>query len=201
MKSSTKLLVLLAVFGATLASAQILKHFDHIVIIVQENRTPDNLFGSNPNLGCGASNPFEPGVDIQNGGLAKGLGNLCNHPVRLALGADLDHKYSPGWLGMWDNGAMDGACGNNVYNPGHVDLPECPQYSYVIKSDVQPYFDIATNYGFANYFFQTNEGPSFPGHQFLLSGTSAPWAPALTATWISSQKTGGTATIVGVPMK
>lgn len=45
------------------------------------------------------------------------------------------------------------------------------------KSDVQPYFDIATNYGFANYMFQTNEGPSFPAHQFLFTGTSAPVAP------------------------
>jgi hypothetical protein len=42
---------------------------------------------------------------------------------------------------------------------------------------VQPYFDIATNYGFANYFFQTNEGPSYPAHQFLFTGTSAPVAP------------------------
>jgi hypothetical protein len=49
--------------------------------------------------------------------------------------------------------------------------------SYVQKSDVQPYFDLATGYGFANYMFQTNEGPSFPAHQFLFTGTSAPVAP------------------------
>ena len=53
----------------------------------------------------------------------------------------------------------------------------CVQYSYVQKADVQPYFDIATSYGFANYMFQTNEGPSFPAHQFLFTGTSAPTAP------------------------
>jgi hypothetical protein len=39
---------------------------------------------------------------------------------------------------------------------------------------VVPYFEIATQYGYANYMFQTNQGPSFPAHQFLLSGTSAP---------------------------
>jgi phospholipase C len=43
-------------------------HFNHIVIIVQENRTPDNIFGSSPSLGCGQEDPFETGVDIQNGG-------------------------------------------------------------------------------------------------------------------------------------
>jgi hypothetical protein len=97
----------------------------------------------------------------------------------LQLCFDLNHNYATGWLGMWNNGAMDGACGASIYNPnpGTCHPPTCPEYSYVDRSDVQPYFDIATNYGFANYFFQTNEGPSFAAHQFLLSGTSAPVPP------------------------
>jgi phospholipase C len=57
---------------------------------------------------------------------------------------------------------MDG-CSNNT---------DC--YSFVQKSDVQPYFDIATTYEFANYMFQTNEGPSFEAHQFIFAGSSAP---------------------------
>jgi len=42
---------------------------------------------------------------------------------------------------------------------------------------LDPYFQIASQYGFANYMFSTHQGPSFPGHQFLFSGTSAPTAP------------------------
>jgi phospholipase C len=38
-------------------------------------------------------------------------------------------------------------------------------------------FSIAEHYGFANYMFSTHEGPSFPGHQFLFSGTSSPVWP------------------------
>ncbi|HXM20669.1 MAG TPA: alkaline phosphatase family protein [Terriglobales bacterium] len=57
-------------------------------------------------------------------------------------------------------------------------MPVCPQQTYVSATYdgnvVFPYFDIATKYGFANYFFQTNQGPSMPAHQFLFSGTSAP---------------------------
>jgi hypothetical protein len=57
-------------------------------------------------------------------------------------------------------------------------VPSCPQRSYVSgtydTSIVAPYFDIATKYGFANYFFQTNQGPSMPAHEFLFTGTSAP---------------------------
>ena len=57
-------------------------------------------------------------------------------------------------------------------------MPSCPQETYVSGtydgSVVSPYFDIATKYGFANYFFQTNQGPSMPAHLFLFSGTSSP---------------------------
>jgi phospholipase C len=49
-----------------------------------------------------------------------------------------------------------------------------PEYTYVQSSDVVPYFQIPQQYGYANYMFQTNQGPSFPAHQFLFSGTSAP---------------------------
>lgn len=33
---------------------------------------------------------------------------------------------------------------------------------------------LANEYGFANRMFQTDQGPSFPSHQFLVSGSSAP---------------------------
>lgn len=67
---------------------------------------------------------------------------------------------------------MDGACVN--YQGCQPNGLQCPPYTYVQPSDVQQYFDIATNYGFANYMFQTSQGPSFPAHQFIFSGTSAP---------------------------
>ena len=35
---------------------------------------------------------------------------------------------------------------------------------------------MAEQYTFGDRMFQTNEGPSFPAHQFLISGTSAPTA-------------------------
>jgi phospholipase C len=65
---------------------------------------------------------------------------------------------------------MDGACTTSA---PHCTLTN-PQYAYVQGSNVVPYLNIAQQYGYANYMFQTNQGPSFPAHQFLLSGTSAP---------------------------
>jgi len=47
---------------------------------------------------------------------------------------------------------------------------------YVTPSDVAPYFAMAEQYTFGDRMFQTNQGPSFPAHQFIYGGTSAPTA-------------------------
>jgi len=54
--------------------------------------------------------------------------------------------------------------------------PPNPQFRYVEPSEVEPYFQLAEQYTFGDRMFQTNQGPSFPAHQFIISGTSAPTA-------------------------
>jgi phospholipase C len=49
-------------------------------------------------------------------------------------------------------------------------------FQYVNPSDVAPYVTMAKQYGWANFMFQTNQGPSAPAHQFIFGGTSAPSA-------------------------
>jgi phospholipase C len=147
---------------ATLAPAQTLPHFDHIIIVVQENRTPDNLFGSTPTTAkCQiAEDPFEPGVDIENRGALIGhTGPVCSTPRSIADPLNQGHFYI-NFTNQWDRGNMDGTC------MGRPDRTVC--FAYVPRAEADPYFQIAINYGFANYMFQTNEGPSFPAHQFLL---------------------------------
>jgi phospholipase C len=74
---------------------------------------------------------------------------------------------------------------------GVCTVPPNAEFKYVDNStgEVQPYFDIATSYGFANRMFQTNQGPSFPAHQFLFAGTSQP--SAISPLFVSSNTTGG----------
>ena len=52
-------------------------------------------------------------------------------------------------------------------------MTECT-FAYVNPADVQPYLQLAEQYTFADRMFQTNQGPSMPAHQFIISGTSAP---------------------------
>ncbi len=141
--------------------------FKHIVIIVQENRSVDNMFGSNPQ--------FEPGVDVATSG-------VNSHGTKIGLSAtplvgcyDIGHSH-PDFESLYDGGKMDGADRETVKSERRCKLPDNPQFKFIdnTQGDVQPYFDIATQYGFANRMFQTNQGPSFPAHQFILGGTSAP---------------------------
>jgi phospholipase C len=68
---------------------------------------------------------------------------------------------------------MDGADKIAVSCP--TGMTECT-FAYVNPADVQPYLQLAEQYTFADRMFQTNQGPSLPAHQFIISGTSAPTA-------------------------
>lgn len=137
--------------------------FEHIVIVVQENRTPDNLFGSNPN--------FEPGVDIATSSVSKLGVTVASTPRPLADCYDLGHKHT-NWVSEFKNGFIS----QPFTSSAKCTSPPHPKMVYVDNStgQIQPYFDIASAYGWANRMFQTNQGPSFAAHQFLLSGTSSP---------------------------
>ncbi|MGB6675439.1 MAG: alkaline phosphatase family protein [Terriglobales bacterium] len=142
----------------------------HVVIIFQENRTPDNLF-QDPVL-------VARGADIQNYGIDSNGDKIPLTPITLSTDYDMGHSHKS-FLLAYDNGKMDGADLDTVTcNPG---APSCPQpdpeYRYVQASDVAPYFQLAETYTFGDRMFQTNQGPSFPAHQFIISGTSAPTPP------------------------
>jgi phospholipase C len=133
----------------------------HVVVIFQENRTPDNLFHGLPN------------ADIANSGQNSQGQTVPLTPVGLATGYDLNHKHAA-FLNMYDGGKMDGADKNSVTCNGKPGCPANAQFQYVNPSEVAPYFQLATQYTFADRMFQTNQGPSFPAHQFIISGTSTP---------------------------
>ncbi len=136
----------------------------HVVIVVQENRTLDNLF-----------NGF-PGADTAQTGLDH-LGNvhtLVSEPLEGP--GDWGHGW-PYCEAAVDGGKMDGF---DLVKP--VGTPPT-NYSYVRPSDVAVYWTLAQRYTLADRFFGSNCGSSFSAHQYLIAGQSgspntpkkAPW--------------------------
>ncbi len=151
----------------TLAPAQTIKH---VIIVIQENRSTDNVFGSDlynqprllPKAHLVSSGACGGTQQIQLTGVP--LNDFCFDP---------NHGHTQGWAPMWNNGQMDGACNVPIDHKKCTTIPNA-NYSYINYADVVPYFNIAQNYGYANWMFQTNQGESFTAHQFLFAGTSAP---------------------------
>jgi len=140
--------------------------FQHVVIIFQENRTPDNLF-HDPVL-------IANGADIAGSGVNSSGQTITLTPTSLGVNYDPSHTHAS-FLAMFDGGKMDGA--DQIPIACYVaPCPSNPQFMYVQASDIGPYFQLAEQYTFGDRMFQTNQGPSFPAHQFILSGTSAPTA-------------------------
>jgi phospholipase C len=145
----------------------------HVVVILQENRSTDNLFHDSVLISRGA--------DIASSGKNSHGQTIPLTPIDLgSIGSnpqnyDLNHSHSA-FVSMYDDGKMDGADLIPCIPIANCRIHSDPQFMYVKPSDVQPYFDLAEQYAFGDRMFQTNQGPSFPAHQFIISGTSAPAA-------------------------
>jgi phospholipase C len=91
-------LLLLAVLGATFAHAQTnnIPQVQHVIVVIQENRTPDNLFGSD----AFASQRQLPGADLVQTGKCSisGQQTILLQPLSLATPCDPDHSHSIGWV-------------------------------------------------------------------------------------------------------
>jgi phospholipase C len=125
---------------------------DHVVVIMQENRSFDNLF-----------NGF-PGADTAQSGESLGI-TIPLAPVSLADPRDLDHTH-PGWWQDWDNGKMDGFARAGSSSP-------ILAYSYVPEDEVEQYWTLARQYVLGDRMFQSNTGPSFPAHLYMIAGEAA----------------------------
>jgi phospholipase C len=122
----------------------------HVVVIMQENRSFDNLF-----------NGF-PGADTVTTGMLHNT-RIPLQPTPLGNGADLDHTHT-GWWKQWDHGKMD----NFAPDPRTA----ATAYSYIAPSETVPIWTLARQYTLGDRMFQSNTGPSFVAHQYMIAGQS-----------------------------
>ncbi len=130
----------------------------HVVLIVQENRTFNDLFATFPNAIGTTVGKMRQGsqtvpVDLKE--------------VHLLSKVTLAHTYAAYRAGYRD-GNMDGF---NLIRFKRNGAPEGTQpYQYVDPSDVVPYWNLAEQYGLADELFQTQGSGSFIAHQDLIRG-------------------------------
>ena len=194
MRLNARILLLFVALAAITAQAQITQ-FQHIIVVFQENRTPDNLFYSLCFKKRCSTHPNNTQYNIQTSNwLNASSPSGVTQPVAKPLnnGYDLDHSHG-GWKNQCDGGASPTLC---KMDGAYKTSPNNGAYFFVDNSTgiLNPYLTLARSYGWANYMFQTNQGPSFPAHQFIFGGTSALSATAdAGGTFISENFNGGPA--------
>jgi phospholipase C len=144
------------------------KYIKHIVIIVQENRSFDNVFAN------------FPGTDKVTGGYNSKHVFVKLQPIGFTgAKADFNHVW-PIALANWDSGKMDGF-DRNTYGSGTGTSGPAGNraYSYLNHTAVAPYWAMAQQYVLADRMFPGEFGASFTGHQYLITGRSLlnPTAP------------------------
>jgi phospholipase C len=140
-------------FPARSAAGPVGKYIKHVVIIVQENRSFENLFAG------------WPGADAPLTGMVAGQ----SKPIRLKaipfLHHDIDHLWKNA-MDDWDNGKMDGFENNLSHGLPTGDFP----YAYLRHDAIRPYRAMAGQYVLADHMFPAMFGGSFTAHLTLVAG-------------------------------
>jgi phospholipase C len=165
------------------ARAAVPKYIKHVVILVQENRSFDNLFATYPGADGATKGRTHTGEVVP---LTK---------AHLVDPLDIIHSWQT-FVTEYDGGKMDGF---DLIHYSNGDPAGLFPYQYVDPSEIQPYWAMAAQYVLADHLFERQSSGSFVGHQDLIAGgttigpgqsivndpTKQPWgcdAPANTKT-------------------
>jgi len=136
---------------------------EHVVIIMQENRSFDHYFGHLPGHGqedvdvpAAPTNPAPSGAEIP-----------WHHETAYCV-EDTNH----GWEGshqQWNDGPNDGFAVTNV---SEADPDGFRALGYYDESDLPFYYDLASTFAISDRYFCSLLGPTYPNRYFLAAGTS-----------------------------
>lgn len=123
----------------------------YVVVMIQENRTVDNLFQT------------QPGVETQRYGYDSKGNKVDLVETGLGVSFDCSHAHS-----AFDNDVLEGF----DTEPCGATAPKDAAFTYVNPADITEYTTLASDYAFADHVLQANEGPSFPAHLYLIAATT-----------------------------
>jgi phospholipase C len=161
------------------------KGFDkiqHVVIIIQENRSFNDLFMGFPNAKTASY-----GYDTKKQ-------KITLQAVSLATKWDLEHNSQAFIAGCNGTGSIPGTdCKMNGFNnvtaqcstPGFPKCPiKYPPYSYVPQSEIAPYWSMAKQYALADEMYASNfDVSSFISHQYIIAAQADSAINYPTANW------------------
>ncbi|HEY1974924.1 MAG TPA: alkaline phosphatase family protein [Candidatus Baltobacteraceae bacterium] len=132
-------------------------YIDHVVIMIQENRSFDNLFST------------FPGADGTTSGMTHTGQAVALHMGNLFSATDGQNGHSA-FVKDYDGGNMDGF---DTVPVGGQPAGSTYVYQYVDPAQIRPYWKLAKEYALADHMFQTEGSGSFIGHQDLIRGNTA----------------------------
>ncbi len=132
----------------------------HIIVVIQENRSLDNMFQA------------YPGANTQSFGYTSKGAMVPLTSTSLASGWDILHRFTQAISAIdYKKGEKMDGFDLETCTPKKL----CPTafkaaYSYVQQSDVQTYWNIAQQYVLGDNFYASDLDSSFQGHQYLIAG-------------------------------
>ncbi len=164
----------------------------HIVIVVQENRSFNDLF-----KGYKGATTASYGYD-SSGQKIKLL------PIGLETGWDIDHSSGAFFEACDGTGSIPGTnCKMDGFNKEYVScgnscpIPH-PQYAFVPRSETKPYFDMAKEWVLADQMYASNfDASSFISHQYIIAGQAESAVDYPNGRWGCPGGSGDTISMVG----
>jgi len=144
----------------------------HIVYIVQENRSFDNLFQGYPGADTVAYGRNSHGQEVK------------LMPWSLANQYQLDHSDYAMFADCNGTGIPGTHCRMNGFDKefGYGGPRHYPEYVYVPHRESKPYFDMASEGVLADRMFQSQLDESFVAHQYIIAAQAA-WSVNLPLSW------------------
>src|SRR5512142_2136227 len=138
----------------------------HLVVLLQENHTFDNYFGTYPGADGLPANTSMPN-DPKN----PAAGSIQPWHIGNSTITDLSHSNTT-FKGQYDNGKMDGFVSylNSINQKGELSM------GYYNGSDIPYYWNLADNFVLFDRFFSSAADGSFGNHMYWVAGI-APVAP------------------------
>ncbi|HEY1428236.1 MAG TPA: alkaline phosphatase family protein [Candidatus Tumulicola sp.] len=132
---------------------------DHVVWVVQENRTVDNLFQGYPGADTVSSGRDSRGVTVK------------LHPVSLKREYEIDHSSYAMFASCDGTGKIPGSeCRMDGFDKEQeIDGPPDGQYAYVPQTEAQPYWDMAREWVLGDRMFPSQLDESFAAHQYVIA--------------------------------